>query len=201
MTFWNDLRFAARTLRKSPGFAATAILTMALGSGATTAIFSVCDAMLWKPIPVPDLASLVMVFQQKPGDPHDYRNTTPGDTADIRREVTSLASMASWDDVYANLVGAGGEPERVLRYLVTSNFFDVLGVRPVLGRGFLPGEDQPGREREVVLSDALGVAVLEATLNWWAATYGSTTRTFWWSASLRPNSNSPSHRKSGPRWP
>ncbi len=155
MTFWNDLRFAGRMLCKSPGFAITAVVTMALGCGATTAVFSVCDGMLWKPVPLPDLASLVMILQQEPGDPHDFAPTTPGDTADLRRELTSLTGLASWEDGLANLVGAGGEPERVSQYLVTSNFFDVIGVRLALGRGFLPGEDQPGRHREVVLSDAV----------------------------------------------
>ena len=113
MTFWNDLRFAARMLRKSPGFAITAVVTMALGCGATTAVFSVCDGMLWKPVPLPDLDHLVMVLQQAPGDPQHYDYTTPGDTADIRRETTSLTGLASWTDGLANLVGAGSEPERV----------------------------------------------------------------------------------------
>ena len=155
MTFWNDLRFAARMLRKSPGFAITAVVTMALGCGATTAVFSVCDGMLWKPVPLPDLDHLVMVLQQAPGDPQHYDYTTPGDTADIRRETTSLTGLASWTDGLANLVGAGSEPERVTQFLVTSNFFDVIGVQPARGRGFLPGEDQPGKDREVVLSDAV----------------------------------------------
>ena len=155
MTFWSDLRFAGRMLRKSPGFAITAVVTMALGCGATTAVFSVCDGMLWKPVPLPDLDSLVMILQQQPGDPHDFSNTTPGDTADLRRELTSLTGLASWETGLANLVGAGGEPERVSQYLVSSNFFEVIGVQPARGRGFLPGEDQPGKEREVVLGDAI----------------------------------------------
>src|SRR5258708_6572316 len=153
MTFWNDLRFAARILRKSPGFAVTAVVTMALGCGATTAVFSVCDGMLWKPVPLPDLDHLVMVLQQPVGDPGHYDNATPADIGDIRREITSLTGLASWTDGLANLVGAGGEPERVNQFLVTSNFFDMIGVQPARGRGFLPGEDQAGKDREVVLSD------------------------------------------------
>ena len=155
MNLWNDVRFGARMLRKSPGFTITAVVTMALGCGATTAIFSVCDAMLWKPVPLPQLDRLVMVVQRESSDPNGYANTTPADTADIRREVTSLTGLASWQSGKANIVGAGGEPERVEQYLVSANFFDVIGVPPARGRGFLPGEDQPGREREVVLSDAL----------------------------------------------
>jgi putative ABC transport system permease protein len=155
MTLWNDLRFAVRTLRKSPGFAVTAVITMALGCGATTAVFSVCDGMLWKPVPIPGLDSLIVLLQADPGNPQQWNNLTPGDTADLRRDLTSLAGLAAWDDGLANLIGNGGEPERVTQYLVTSNFFDVVGVQPVRGRGFLPGEDQPGKDREVVLSDAV----------------------------------------------
>jgi putative ABC transport system permease protein len=140
MNLWNNVRFGARMLRKSPGFAITAVLTMALGCGATTAIFSVCDAMLWKPVALPELDRLVIVMQRESGNPHDYAHTTPADTADIRREATSLTGMASWQSGMANVVGAGGEPQRVDQYLVTANYFDVVGVQPVLGRGFLSGK-------------------------------------------------------------
>ena len=71
MSFWNDFRYGGRTLRKSPGFAATSAITLALGIGATTAIFSVCDAMLWKPIPLPDMGRLAVVFNAVPNDPID----------------------------------------------------------------------------------------------------------------------------------
>ena len=155
MSIWNDIRFGARTLAKSPGFAATAILTMAFGIGATTAIFSVADAMLWKPVPLPHLDTLTMVLQRVADDPHDFNTVTMGDLADIRRENTSLGDIAHWGDGMANIVGSNGEPERVTQYLVSTNFFDVIGVAPARGRGFVPGEDEPGREREVVLSDAL----------------------------------------------
>ena len=72
MSLWNDVRYGLRTLRRSPGFLVTAVLTLGLGIGATTAIFSVCDAMLWKPIPLPHMESLVMVLQRNPAEP-----TTP----------------------------------------------------------------------------------------------------------------------------
>jgi putative ABC transport system permease protein len=155
MSLWNDVRFAARTLAKSPGFAITAVLTMAFGIGATTAIFSVSDAMLWKPVPLPRLESLTMVLQRVADDPHDFSSVTSGDLADIRRENTSLEAIATWVDGMANIVGAGGEPERVDQSLVSTNFFDVIGVAPARGRGFQPREDMPGQEREVVLSDPL----------------------------------------------
>jgi putative ABC transport system permease protein len=155
MNLWNDVRYGARALLKSPGFAITAVLTMAFGIGATTAIFSVSDAMLWKPVPLPHLDTLTVVLQRIAGDPLDFSWVSTGDLADIRRENTSLQDIAWWGDGLANIVGAGGEPERVAQFLVSTNFFDVIGVRPARGRGFLPGEDDPGREREVVLSDPL----------------------------------------------
>jgi len=155
MSLWQDIRYGTRMLGKSPGFAVIAVLTIALGIGATTAIFSVCDALLWKPTPLPHLENLTVVLQRVPEDPNGWSDVTPADTEDIRRDNAALASLASWDGGMANIVGSGGEPERVYQALTTANFFDVLGVQPALGQGFLPGEDQPGREREVILSDRL----------------------------------------------
>jgi putative ABC transport system permease protein len=155
MSLWQDLRYGARTLRNSPGFTLTAVVTMALGIGATTATFSICDAMLWKPLPLPHLDQLVMVMQRLQDDPNDWVPNTPADAEDIRRENTSFQAMALWEGGSANIVGAGGEPERVKGYQVSANFFDVLGVHPARGRGFQPGEDQPGRQHEVVIADGL----------------------------------------------
>jgi putative ABC transport system permease protein len=155
MSIWQDLRYGARTLRNAPGFTLTAVVTMALGIGATTATFSVCDAMLWKPLPLPQLDQLVMVMQRLPDDPHDWVANTPADAEDIRREGTSFQGMAVWEGGSANIVGAAGEPERVKGYQVSANFFDVLGVTPTRGRVFQPGEDQPGRQHEVVIGDGL----------------------------------------------
>jgi putative ABC transport system permease protein len=155
MSIWQDVRFAARTLRNSPGFAVTAVITLALGIGATTAIFSVCDAMLWKPIALPRMDSLVMVLERDNDDANNWSETTPADTDDIHRGVTALENFASFQFGMANLVGSGGEPERVSQALVNANFFDSIGVQPALGRTFAAGEDQPGREREVILSDRI----------------------------------------------
>jgi len=155
MSIWQDIRFGARTLRNAPGFAATAVITLSLGIGATTAIFSVSDAMLWKPIPLPHMDNLVILLQRDNEDPNSWNSTAPADVDDIRRGTTAIDGLASWQFGMANLVGAGGEPERVIQSLVSSNFFDSMGVQPAIGRGFQPGEDQPGREREVILSDRL----------------------------------------------
>ena len=155
MNLWHDIRYAGRMLRKSPGFTATAVLTLALGIGATTAVFSVCDSLLWKPVPLPRLESLVTVLQRVPDSPNEWNSANPMDIEDLRRDNTTLGSLASWQGGTANIVGAGGEPERVIQTLVTANFFDVVGVQPAMGRAFQAGEDQPGREREVIFSDRI----------------------------------------------
>ena len=90
MNLWQDGRYAARKLRNSPGFAITAVLTMALGIGVTTAIFSVCDALLWRPAPLPHLDRLMMIMQAVPGDPNDWNTATPFDMEAIRRENRTL---------------------------------------------------------------------------------------------------------------
>ncbi|MCU1238597.1 MAG: hypothetical protein JWP63_6564 [Candidatus Solibacter sp.] len=155
MSLWQDVRYGERMLRKSPGFAATAILTLALGIGVTTAVFSICDSLLWKPIALPHMESLVVVLQRDPADANQWDSTSPADTEDVRRQATAIENLASWQQGRANIVGSTGESERVQQILVSANFFTTIGVQPALGRAFQPGEDQPGREREVILSDRL----------------------------------------------
>jgi putative ABC transport system permease protein len=155
MSLLQDIRYAARVLRNSPGFAATAVITIGLGIGATTAIFSVCDALLWKPVPLPQLATLVTVVEHGHNGPDDWSTLTPADFTDIARESANLGSVAGWGSGLANLVGAAGEPERVSQALTTANFFDVVGVQPATGRAFQAGEDELGRDRVVILSDRL----------------------------------------------
>ena len=155
MNLWHDARYGARMLRKSPGFTLTAVLTLGLGIGATTAVYSVSDALLWKPVPLPHMETLVSVAQRIPGEPNHWNSMSPADLDDIRHDGTTLESMAAYQQGMANIVGAGGEPERAFQGLVAANFFEVMGVQPAMGRGFQPGEDQPGREREVILSDKL----------------------------------------------
>jgi putative ABC transport system permease protein len=155
MSLSQDVRFGLRTLYKRPGFALTAALTMALGIGATTAIFSLCDAMLWRPTPLPRLDTLLTVLQADPGDANEWNTATPADIDEFRRNNTTLASLASWESGLANLANAGAAPDRVGQALVTANFFAVAGVQPARGRAFQPGEDQPGQDHEVILSDQL----------------------------------------------
>jgi putative ABC transport system permease protein len=155
MQLWQDVRYGVRTLRKAPGFTLTAIATLALGIGATTANFSVCDAMLWKPLPLPNLSRLAMVLQRVPDEPNEWRGMAPADFADIGRQQAVFEGVAAWDDELCNLAGNGAAPERASRYMVSPNFFALLGAQPAFGRGFAPDEDQPGHERVVVLGDAL----------------------------------------------
>src|ERR1035437_579966 len=105
LNLWQDVRYGERMLRKSPGFTITAVLTLGLGIGATTAVFSVCDALLWKPIALPHLESLVMVLERDPGDPNDWNSGVAADLEDIRRESTSLQGLATWQGGMANIVG------------------------------------------------------------------------------------------------
>ena len=148
MNSWQNIRQGARSLGKSPGFTATAVLTMALGIGVTTAMFSVCDSLLWKPVPLPHMDRLLMVMQAEPNDANSWDAATPADMEDIRVENHTLDDSASWQEGLANLSGKE-QPDRVFQAIVNANFFDVIGVRPARGRTFRPGEDQPGHERDV----------------------------------------------------
>jgi len=155
MGLWQDTRYGWRLLRRSPGFAAAAILTLGVGIGLTAAVYSVCDAMLWKPVALPHLETLVMVLQSVPGDADEWNQLTPADFDDIRRSSEAVENIAAWRTDLANLVITSGEPQGVLRSAVSANFFDSIGVKPFLGRTFEEGEDQPGREREVIISNRL----------------------------------------------
>jgi putative ABC transport system permease protein len=155
-TLLHDVRYAVRQLRRSPGFAVSAGVTLALGIGATTAVYSLLAAILWRPVPLPDADSLVFVFQARPGNaamPYTY--APAGDLGDILQETSIIDNLAIWALGRHRLVDAGGEPLVAESASVSANFFDMLGVQPALGRGFLPGEDQPGRERVVVLGQDL----------------------------------------------
>jgi putative ABC transport system permease protein len=154
MSLLGDVRFNLRALRQSPGFAATAIVTMALGIGATTAIFSVCDALLWKPVKLPHLETLAMLLNRDNEDPNSFDSSTPADIEDVKSQNASFIGIASFQRGLANIVATAGEPERVEQALVNANFFDIVGVQPAIGRGFRAGEDQPGSEHEVIFSDA-----------------------------------------------
>ena len=143
-TLLQDLRFGARMLRKSPGFTAVAVLTLALGIGANTAIFSLVDGILLRPLPFAAPQNLVSITGTFP----------KGGFVAMREQVESLDTAAYFEGPEYNLT-AQGEPLRLSGVLVSAEFFSVLGARPEIGRAFYPGEDTAGRDNYVVLSHSL----------------------------------------------
>jgi putative ABC transport system permease protein len=155
-TLWQDLRYGARMLFKNPGFTLVAVVTLALGIGANTTIFSVINSLLLKPIPFPEADRLALVWQAQANDPKDRNIISAPNFWDWQRQNDVFENMAIFDSAGRgyNLSG-DGEPERVSGLRVSAGFFDVLGVKPRLGRGFLPEEEQPGKHQVVVLSHGL----------------------------------------------
>src|ERR1700683_2807225 len=155
-TLWTDLRYSLRTLRKSPGFTAVVILTLALGIGANTTIFSVIDAVFLKPLPFPDPDRLVMVWQHNMRDPDDHNTISLPNYLDWKQQNHVFQNMAIFDSAWKSYSFSGERnPEQVYRVRVSASFFDVLRVQPILGRTFVPEEEIAGRDREVVLSYGL----------------------------------------------
>jgi putative ABC transport system permease protein len=149
-----DLKFAIRYLLKSPGFTSVAVLIMALGIGANTAIFSVVHAVLLEPLPFQDSDRLVQLWHVPP------QSSFPGMTRfavsaanflDWQKQNNAFSAMALYSHGGYELTGHG-KPETIHAGRVTSGFFSVLGVQPIYGRTFLPEEDQPGRNKELILS-------------------------------------------------
>jgi putative ABC transport system permease protein len=149
-----DLRFALRTLLKNRGFAAVAVLTLALGIGATTAIFSVVNAVLIRPLGYADPDRLFIVSQIA-ADPSVGRiRMTPLDFVDFRERTRSFGAMAGHTGTGFTFTG-DGDPELVIGQLVTAELFDVLGARPMLGRTLRSDENEAGKDQVVVLGHEL----------------------------------------------
>jgi putative ABC transport system permease protein len=155
-TLFQDLRFGARLLWKQPGFTLIAVITLALGIGANTAIFSVVDAVLLRPLPYPEAERLIYLMStwSNPQGGATSGSSMP-DYREWRDQNRTLEGLAGfyYDDF--NLSMTGGEPERAQGAYVTSNLFNVLKIHPALGRLFTPEEDQFGRHRVVLLSHDL----------------------------------------------
>jgi len=147
-----DLRYAFRSLVRSPGFALVAVLTLGLGIGANTAIFSVVDAVLVRPMPYPASDRLVAVDHQKQGSEHGVFSVP--DYLDFRTQSKSFAELAGLVGDQATLTGRGS-PRRIEGLVVTGNFFDLLQTPPALGRGFASGEDVAGKNQVVVISHGM----------------------------------------------
>ncbi|HWB97889.1 MAG TPA: ABC transporter permease, partial [Bryobacteraceae bacterium] len=151
---WQDARYGCRQLRMNRGFAVIATLALSLGIAATTTIYGVCTALVWQTLPFPNSNALVVVLEAAPGSPHFWLPSSPADVEDIRKSDALMTGFASWENATANIVDMGGDPLRVDQARVTPSFFDVIGVRPQLGRPFDPNDSQP-EQREVILSDGL----------------------------------------------
>jgi putative ABC transport system permease protein len=150
-TVLQDVRYALRMLRGSPGFTAVAILTLALGIGANTAIFSVIDSVLLRPLPYRDPASLVMLWEQSSQHKNPHNTVSPPDFLDWQSRNSVFTEMASIFDEHANYTG-NGLPQEVVLQDVSANFFSVLGVTPILGPGFTAENGKAGHDNVVVLS-------------------------------------------------
>src|ERR1700690_28987 len=153
-SIWHDLRYGFRMLLKSPGFTALAVLALALGIGANTAVFSVASAFLWKPVSFPQLDRLVVVTTLAPQQTFGWSKFSPADYLDWKRQSKSFDEMAAWVWSGWNLTGAG-DPEKLDGALVSANYFAPLGVMPAMGRPFRPDEEQPGHGQEAILSYGL----------------------------------------------
>jgi len=150
--FAQDLRFSTRTLRKSPGFAVTAILTLALGIGAVTSIFSVVDSVLLKPFVFPDPGRLVMLRERQEGLMANGGPDNPRHFYNWQSNVQSLSGMAIFANSSSSIAAGTGHPAIVPGLAVASNFFSVLGVQPILGRSFNPIENTNGHNNVAILS-------------------------------------------------
>ncbi|MFN8062198.1 MAG: ABC transporter permease [Vicinamibacterales bacterium] len=152
LDFWRDVRQACRLLRREPSFSAVAILTLALGIGANTAIFSVVNAVLLRPLPFVESDRLVMVGERADdGTPGNVGFATLVDWRDQSRAFESIAAIRLWQPT----LSLAGQPERLPAMRVSANFFRTLGVAPVLGRDFTADDDVPAHRRVLVLSDGL----------------------------------------------
>ena len=152
-TLGQDVRYGLRSLRRNPGFALVVIATMALGIGANTAIFSVVNGVLLRPLPYAHGERLVVLRQQQPLADVDDTYFSVREIEDYRTQAASLDGVAEFHNMWFILLGRD-EPERVSTGVVSSNFFDLLGVKPVLGRAFQQADEEKGAPAVLVLSHA-----------------------------------------------
>ncbi len=151
---FKEIRYGVRSLLKHPGFTCIAVLTLALGIGANTAIFSVVNAVLLRTLPFHEPDRLVMVWEDASFAGFPRNTPAPANYADWKTQNQVFEEMAAFEERSFNLTG-DGEPEKVEAYGVTANFFGLLGIRPVLGRAILPEEDKPEANKVVMINYSL----------------------------------------------
>jgi putative ABC transport system permease protein len=160
-SLFSDFRYAIRNLIKRPGFTAIAVITLAIGIGANSAIFSAINALLLKPLPIPNQDRVVAIWDKNPSRGVEHNEVAFANYLDWRAQNHSFDQLALERWWSTNLTG-GDMPERIQGFLVTTNFFDVVGVKPAQGRNFLDEENQPGKD---------GVAIIAHSL--WQRRFGS----------------------------
>ncbi|HKP80939.1 MAG TPA: ABC transporter permease [Pyrinomonadaceae bacterium] len=149
-----DIRYGLRSLTKRPGSTMVALVTLALGIGVNTAIFSAVDSILLRPLPFKDPERLVSIWEQGLKQGINQNEVAPANFFDLRHQSQAFESIGAHGPQDINLTG-DAEPERLNGELVTANVFSILGVEPVLGRTFLPDEDQTGKHQVAVISERL----------------------------------------------
>lgn len=150
-----DLRYALRRLAREPGFVLVALLTLALGIGANTTMFSFINALMFRRLPYPEPERIVQVYATLPE--FASANLAPGNFADARAQNTVFAAMAAYSRSSCNLAEPGQPADQAGACFVDAGFFSILGLRPALGRGFTPTDDQPGHNDVIVLSHSFWI--------------------------------------------
>jgi MacB-like periplasmic core domain len=163
-TLWQDVRYGLRMLRRNPGFTAVAIATLALGIGANSAIFTVVNSVLLRPLPYEDPGRLMAVYNTAPGRGLMDFATSPPDFRTLRRQNQTLAALSAFYRANYNLTGAD-KPERLKAMVVSADYFTTLGVQPAIGRNFLPGEEKWGSHLVMIVSDSFWRSHLNADPN------------------------------------
>ncbi len=149
--FFNDVKFGIRMLFKSPIMSGIAILAFALGIGLTTTVFSIVNGAMYKGLPFDDADEIVSVWRVNPERDIERGGVSLYDYVEYRDQNRSLEALGLWGGGAVNLVGGDDKPERYQGARVTANMFDILRVAPVAGRGFLPGEEEPGADPVIIL--------------------------------------------------
>src|SRR4051812_13347111 len=153
--FFQDVRYGLRSLLKKPGFTLTAVIALALGIGANTAIFSVINGVLLRSLSYGNPERIVMLWEKSLTGGNLQNVISPGNFLDWEKQSRSFEAMAAVWDLRANLTGGTGDPEEIKTQLVSVGFFSALGVQPVVGRAFRPEEDKVGNNLVIVLSQQL----------------------------------------------
>ncbi len=150
----SDIRYALRSLLKRPGFTFIAVITLALGIGANTAIFSAINALLLKPLPFPELDRVVAIWDKLPSRGVLHNEVAMANYLDLKAQNQSFDQLAIYRWWSANLTGVD-TPERIQGFLVSANYLDTIGIKPIMGRNFYPEENQPGKDTVAIITHSL----------------------------------------------